>query len=242
MTRNLEEFNGKHKDQVCFIICPGPSVAEQDLEPLKNHVTIVVNSGYLAAPWATYFISDDWSVAKFSYFAELANSKHITVLLYENKLSNTAHLFGDRAVLFRHCKGINIPDIYEHKNPKNHIGETRSSLGSGIMISKIMGCSKIVLIGADCCRYNGYRYFWQAAPQKGPYRVDHVPLDNYKKCNVRGQVTDYDLLEIAKSWNILGPAINKKCSVYNASPISILRIFPKIDLKEFLEKELLSTV
>ena len=58
--RNLEEMNGIYKDTPCFIICPGPSVAAQNLEPLKNYVTIAVNSGYLAAPWANYFLSDDW--------------------------------------------------------------------------------------------------------------------------------------------------------------------------------------
>ena len=60
MVRNLEEFNGKHKGETCFIIGAGTSIHFQNLEPLKDHVTIAVNSGYVAANWASYFVSDDW--------------------------------------------------------------------------------------------------------------------------------------------------------------------------------------
>jgi len=58
--RNLEEFNGIHRGKTCFIIGAGASVHFQNLEPLKQHVTIAVNSGYVAANWASYFLSDDW--------------------------------------------------------------------------------------------------------------------------------------------------------------------------------------
>ena len=61
--RNLEEFNGIHKGKTCFVIGAGTSLHFQDLEPLKsmdNVVMIAVNSGYVAASWAGYFVSDDW--------------------------------------------------------------------------------------------------------------------------------------------------------------------------------------
>jgi len=177
------------------------------------------------------------------YFRDLRASQTTIALLYEDKLASSAHWFGDRAVLFRHRKGINIPDKYIHNDSKFHIGETRSSLGSAIMIARIMGCSDIVLLGVDGCRKFGKRYFWQLDPRlslyrefpyKVPFRNDGVPVDKYKKCKFKGQITDYDLVDINRSWDKLGNAINKKCKVYNASPISVLKIFQKIDLKEFL--------
>lgn len=245
--RNLEEFNGKYKDRetVCFIVGAGTSIHFQNLEPLKRHVTIAVNSGYVAVPWADFFVSDDWSIARWNfYFKDLVESTKTIALLYESKLADTAHLFGDRAVLFRHCKGINIPDKYEHKNPKQHIGETRTSVGAGIMIAHIMGCSKIVLLGIDGCRQFGQRYFWQLSPHispvrtepyEKPYRNDRIPSDNYRKIKIKGQVTDSDLIDINRSWSDFGNAVNKKCKVYNASESSTLKVFPKIDLERFLE-------
>lgn len=245
MIRNLEKFNGKYKDRLCFIIGAGTSLHFQNLEPLKNHITIAVNSGYVAVPWADFFVSDDWSVAHWSYFfKDLAESTKTIALLYENKLSNSVGLFGDRSVVFRHRKGIHIADKYDHFNKENHIGETRTSVGTGIMIANIMGCSKIILLGIDGCRQLGHRYFWQLShhlslyrtePYKQPYRNDKASWDHYHKVKVRGQVTDSDLIDINKSWSVFGNAVNKKCKVYNASENSALTVFPKVNLERFLE-------
>ncbi len=249
MTRNLEEFNGIYDGQqkTAFVIGAGTSLHFQDLEPLKNHITIAVNSGYVAAPWANYFVSDDWSIKRWSFlFKDLRESKTTIALLYEDKLSSCASWFGDRAVLFRHRKGINIPDKYIHNKPSFHIGETRSSLGSGIMIAHIMGCSKIVLMGVDGHRQNGCRYFWQlphmsslyrTEPYKKPYRSDKSNWDCFHKVKIQGQITDSDLIEINRSWMAFGRAVNKKCKVYNASENSTLTVFPKVNLERFLEDE-----
>ena len=235
--RNLEEFNNKYKNEPCFIVGAGPSIAlYEDLEPLKKHLTIAVNSGYVAVPFANYFISDDQGISHYSYFKGLKSAETI-VLLYEDKLKKCANWFGKRSVLFRHRKGIHIPDIYSHTNPKNHLGETRSSLGSAIMVANTMGCSPIYLLGVDCCRYNGFRYFWQISSKySAPYRDDNVPLDFYQKCRTYGEVTDFDLLDILKSWYNFGRAVNKKCLIYNCSLGSKLTIFPKVKLEDVISR------
>lgn len=245
MSRNLEEFNGKHKGSICFIIGAGPSLHFQNLEPLKNHITIAVNSGYIAVPWADYFISDDWSVERWDYFTEdLRKSEKTIALLYEEKLGKSAKLFGDRSVLFRHQKGICIPDRYDHFDEKNHIGEVRNSLGSGIMVAHIMGCSNIVLLGVDGYRQFGFRYFWQlphhtsfyrTEPYRKPHRSDKVVWDHFRKARIKGEMTDMDLVDINKSWKAFGNAVNKKCIVYNSSEDSLVTVFPKVNLEQFLE-------
>lgn len=246
MIRNLEEFNGKHKGRVCFVIGAGTSLHFQDLEPLKNHITIAVNSGYVGVPWADFFVSDDWSVARWSYFfKDLVESNKTIALLYENKLGDSVGLFGNRSVVFRHRKGIHIADSYDHSDKKNHIGETRTSVGTAIMIAHIMGCSKIVLMGIDGNRQLGHRYFWELSPHispyrtepyKKPYRNDGSVWDNYRKIKVKGQVTDSDLVDINRSWSAFGAAVNKKCKVYNVSENSSIEVFSKIDLETFLDQ------
>ncbi|MHA2279379.1 MAG: 6-hydroxymethylpterin diphosphokinase MptE-like protein [Promethearchaeota archaeon] len=234
--RNLAEFNGQFSGRTCFIVGAGPSLYGIDLEPVRDHVVIAVNSGYVATPWADFFVSDDWSVAHWSYFFRDLRQSRTTALLYEDKLAKSAGWFGDRSVLFRHQKGICIPDVYEHDDPKKHIGETRTSVGTAIMIAHIMGCSPICLLGIDCMRKSGLRYFWQISPylHNIPYRNDGVPIDRYKKCKIGGQINDYDLIDIKKTWSAFGEAINKKSTVYNCSKESVLGVFPKMELGDLV--------
>jgi hypothetical protein len=235
--RNLVEFNGEFSGKTCFVIGAGPSLYGVDLEPLRDHIVIAVNSGYVAAPWANFFVSDDWSVAHWSYFfRDLRESDHTIALLYEDKLAETAGWFGDRSVLFRHRKGIHIPHVYEHDKPKNHIGETRTSVGTAIMIAHVMGCSPIGLLGIDCTRKLGFRYFWQMSPPlyKQPYRNDGVPIERYKKCKIGGKISDYDLVDIKRTWSSFGEAVNEKCTVYNCSVESVLDVFPKMEMRKLI--------
>lgn len=245
MIRNLEEFNGKYKNRVCFVVGAGTSLHFQNLEPLKDHITIAVNSGYVGVPWANFFISDDWSISRWSYFfKDLTESTTTVALLFEDKLGSSVGRFGDRSVIFRHRGGIHIADRYDHSNKKNHIGETRTSVGTAIMIAHIMGCSKIVLLGIDGNRQFGKRYFWELShttslyrtePYNKPYRSDKSCWDHFRKVRAKGQTTDADLIDINKSWSAFGKAVNKRCKVYNASENSVIDVFPKVNLEQFLE-------
>lgn len=234
--RNLEEFNKKHDGDVAFILGSGPSVKMLDLTPLKDYVTIAVNSGYLAMPDADYFISDDWSVGRWSYFFDdLQASKHTIVLLYEDMLKNQAWQFGKRAVLFRHRQGYHLTDRYEHDNPEFRICQARTSAGSAVHVAHIMGCSKIVLIGIDCCRKDTNRYFW-TEEYKAPYRSDSIPPDRYRQVTHENRQTDIDLIEITQYWRSKAVYFNQKCKIFNASPITILDEFPKVNLQMFLRE------
>ena len=235
--RNLEEFNQKHTGKVAFVLGSGPSINMLDLAPLKEFVTIVVNSAYVAVPEADYFVSDDHSVARWSFFFnELRLSKTTVALLYEDMLKNDAWQFGDRAVMFRHRKGYHITNTYEHNNPDKHICQARTSVGSAIHIAHIMGCSKIVLIGIDCCRMDALRYFWgkRGSVTKRPYRDDSIPVDHYRRTFFENKQTDTDLIDITHYWRKQAHHFRKKCQIFNASPISVLTEFPKVNLQEFV--------
>lgn len=86
--RNLEEFNQKHTGQTAFLIGAGPSIIDLNLVPLKDHVTIAINSGYCAYEDADYFLTDDY-VQNWSYFfQDLVQSSKTIAFLYENELPN----------------------------------------------------------------------------------------------------------------------------------------------------------
>ena len=237
--RNLEEFNGKFAGKTCFILGAGCSLINQldDLHKLSNHITIAVNSGYVAYPASDFFISDDWSSASWSYFwRDLVESKTTTALLYDQKLTKSAPLFGSRAVMFKHRKGYNLTSVYSHTNREQYSWEARSSAGSAIGVAHIMGCEHIVLLGVDGRRVGDYRYFWQMPQWKGqkPYRNDNIKIDAFKRCEVQKIPTDIDLKSINDYWKMIGQKSPLK--IYNASPISIIQGMKTIPLSDAIEE------
>ena len=232
--RNLEEFNQKYASKTAFVIGSGPSLNSQDLTPLKDFVTIAVNSAYLAFPNSDYFLSDDWSCARWSYYMEDLRYSLTIPLLYEKMLWDQTAYFGDRAVLFRHRTGYHITDKYEHNNRENHICQARTSVGSAIHVAHIMGCSNIVLLGVDCCRTDSLRHFWQDRGKKKPRRLDGLPVDPHRRTTFEGQQSDTDLIDITRYWRDKAPFFLEKCKVFNASPVSALTVFPKVNLVQFI--------
>ena len=236
--RTLDEFNGKYKEKtMACILGSGPSLFHQNLELLKNYVVFTVNSSILAYPEADFFVSDDEDCFRFSYYTEDLRNSNATVLLYEDKLGHTAHLFGDRAVLFRHKADEKMNDEYSHNIWEKKIFRCRSSFSSAIHIAHIMQCSPIILLGLDACRDGSIRWFWQHPdfPNK-PRRTDGRPIDRYKRTRRRNTSTDTDLLDILQYWQMHGREINKKCTVYNASGKTVVDVFPRMPLEEILEK------
>ena len=78
------------------------------------------------------------------------------------------------------------------------------------MIAHTMGCSEIILVGVDGCRKFGRRYFWQLQQYISecqeslvmPFRNDGISVDRYEKCKLKGQITDVDLVDIGRTWEI----------------------------------------
>jgi len=234
--RTLEEFNGYYADKprTCFIVGAGTSIKDQDLSPLRDFVTIAVNSGYVAVPFADFFVSDDWATSKWSYFLhDLYYSKNTIALLYADKLQRLGQIFGDREVIFRHRTWYNLTDTYKHKEYALRVCQCRTSIGSAIHIAYIMGCTEIVLLGVDCCRAEDKRYFWQFKENQ-PFRVDKASIDPFYIVKLGIYQSDSDLVDILSFWETMGSNFLEKCQIYNASPISMLSIFPKVDLEDFI--------
>lgn len=232
--RNLEEYNGALKGQPVFIVASGPSLYFQDLLLIEDRVTIAVNSGFLAVPDCNFFISDDHSVANWSYFFRDLREAKTEVLLYEDKLKHVASLFGQRSVLYRHRTGYHVTDVYSHDDPTRRIIQCRSSVGSAIHVAHIMGCSPIVLLGVDGRRLSGNRYFWQFDRKRfgNPHRSDGFKTDGFKRVKNNGFESDEDLKSISDYWNSFGKQLLEKCEIYNASSFSNIQVFPKMRFED----------
>jgi len=233
MTLTLDAFNQIHAGKPACILGSGPSILSVDLSLLKHFVTFAVNGSILAYPQSDYFVSDDSDCVNWSYFSHELRESKAKALLYEDKFESIKNIFGKRTVYFRHRTGYNVTDKYEHENPPNRILQCRTSIGSAMHIAHIMGCKPLILVGIDCARLSGKRWFWEFPPYQRPKRLDGRVPDKYR----RFRDSDVDLVEILDYWQAQGTEFLKKTVVYNASPLSRVRVFQKIALKQFVSGE-----
>lgn len=141
-------------------------------------------------------------------------------------------LFGNRLVSFSHRKGYYFTDHYIHDHPKYGIWQSRSSSGSAVHCAFLLGFRTIVLLGMDCIYTNGKRHFYELNDHERPVRNRPFFQRRFLR-KIKENQTDSDLLEILNYWESVPKQIKNQFSLYNASPISVIKNIPKIDVGEF---------
>lgn len=232
----ISDLYNKHKDKMCFILGAGPSLHFADVEPLKDYITITVNSGIIKAKWCDYFLSDDIGVSSWEYYQDVLPRTDCTKLLYRDKLSHKcSHL--KNVLLFDHTwwyspseEKYNPPGIILNKT--GPIIGAITSVGSAVHFAYIMGCNPIVLLGCDCCYKDGHRYFWQYEGEEKTERksrYNNVIDDNYFESIYRGGTLNY--------WNEMYKAnshiIGKEVEIIDASD-GLINCFRKMSVKDIL--------
>jgi hypothetical protein len=233
-TNDLKDI---HKDKLCFIFGAGPSLHFIDTEPLRDYVSITVNSGVLKAKWCDYFLSDDVGVCTWSYYTDVLPKLGCIKLLYKDKLSNKCqHL--SNVMLFSHTwwyspstKSYNPPGICLTK--QEPIIGAINSVGSAVHFAYIMGCNPVVLMGCDCSYKDGHRYFWQYEGEEKPHRVASMRVisDSYYEKDYTEKSLVY--------WNVLAESnkriLESEMRVFDSSD-GILDCFPKMSIHNIMEE------
>ncbi len=243
MVTELKHLSNIHEGSMAFVIGSGPSLHFQEISPLKDYVTITVNSSILKVPNSDYFVSDDEGIQNWNYYKETLKNSSCVKLLYKQKLSSSVkHL--DNVLLFDHktwydararkyCEG----GIDMSKNPNDPIIGARTSLATAINWAYIMGCSPIVLLGADCCYYERYRYFWQFPGEKKAIPLNNQKIHSFPDKGKRdGKGIDTHCDDFIKYWDQFAHANKNKVDIIYASEGGILKCFPSMKLIEVLEK------
>jgi|19_taG_2_1085344.scaffolds.fasta_scaffold01444_3 hypothetical protein len=238
----VSDLVNKHEKRMGFVIGAGPSLHFQDLEPLKEHITIATNSALQKVTWCNYFLSDDWACTGWDYFWKLKGLP-CTKLFYDVKLKNR----------IKDLKGINKDEIvwYSHrqwhpkrpdcllmsKDPETPIIGSRTSAGSAVNFAYLMGCDPIVLLGCDCCHSEErHRYYWQYSDEKKCRPIARIPLQ-LSPTKRKGEIwTDSHSDDFLKYWGQLARQSKKQgINIINASG-GIMDSFPRMKLEEVLEK------
>jgi hypothetical protein len=233
----MKDLQNNHSGKLCFIYGAGPSLNNVNDEGLSNYINITVNSGFIKNPNCDFFVSDDSAITNWNYYNSIWRS-HCKKLLFRDRFESICD--GKKDVIFyEHTwwfspkdKKYNLDGLKLTKD--GPIVGARTSVGSAVHLAYIMSCNPIVLLGNDCRIINRKRYYWQYFSKKQqPYRIKGTTF------NERTQNIGFSEKDFVEYWNKFAKVnkkiIGKDVDIIDCSD-SNLRCFPKMNLKEVLDK------
>ena len=228
----LKDFKKKHNGEIAFLLGGGPSLHYLDIDMIKDHVTITVNSAIEKMFLCDYFVSDDHDISGWNYYESLHMSP-CTKFLYKDKFEGKCGKLKD-LVLYSHTwwyspedKSYNFDGL--RLTEDEPIVGARTSMGSAVHIAYIMGCNPIVLLGNDCQLKDRKRYYWQFPGEKKQFRVKG------RKFTHQTQNRGFSKDSFAEYWKHFA-RVNKDndVNIIDASD-SCLDCFPKMSVIEVLD-------
>ncbi len=236
----ISDFKNKYKGEIGFILGGGPSLHNIDIDLIKDHVCIAVNSGIVKYPDSDFFISDDVDIKGWNYYSDIIKNSNCIKFLYEKKFKNICKELNN-FILFSHTwwfspedKTYNLDGLKLTKNEP--IIGARLSTASALHILYIMGCDPIILLGNDCQLSKDkhqFRYFWQFPGEKKQYRIKG------RKFTHQTQNRGFNEKDFKEYWNCFAKVnkniLGKDVDIIDASDSS-LNCFPKMTIKEILDK------
>lgn len=199
-------------DSLVVCIASGPSLTRQQVEKVEGLKCIVVNDGYLLAPWAEilYFADPRW------------REWHVQRPEYQAFAGVQITIEGSHGWE----KLVDVPGIFTMRNMGSHppLSTTRNGLATGqnsgyqaLNIAYLLGASRVILLGYDMKTGAGGRMHWFG---DHPLKTNPAMLSAYEQ-----------------NFGHLAPELKKRgLEVLNCSPDSALRCFPKVPLDEALAR------
>lgn len=235
-----ENLRGIHANRLCIIAGTGPSTRHLTPETAAKHLVIAVNAAIIKFPKAQYFFTcDPGSVIRKLWQSVLASS--CTVLIGK---PDSPEGFGhyDCRTGTRYLDGIESRCVHVVRNPdppalrfdsKDKVlifGQ--SSAHCAVHLAYLMGCSPIVLVGCDCGREDGKRYF-SDFPGQEQY-ADEWTLTG-ENAQYIPPIDDGALAEFVNYWNRIA-IDNPQMKLINCGN-AVFPDIPKGNLMEVLSKE-----
>lgn len=230
----LKRLKNIHKGEKCFIVATGSSLTIHDLELLKGHLSISVNSivmSYDKTDWRPnyYVVVDDVPVRN------VMRQKGESYDLWHNidpEHIIVAHYFRRRFKLPKEVMSCRWMDIGLRLNEGNvkfsddfflqaYNGYTVVYVC--LQLAVYMGCSEIYLLGCDC-NYVGVN------DHAFDYKVD---ADTQKSMQDSGAIMAqrmFSAYQVAKKY-----ADSHGIKIFNATRGGKLEVFPRISLEEALK-------
>lgn len=154
------DLKNKHRDQRCFILCSGPSIAAEDLRPLRNEICITtgafyrferfqdIRPAYHCIPNLDPYIED----RAVDFFREVDREIGAATLFLgasEFDFIQRRRLFPSRTVRWLLMKGSQFPDSVDALDPCERLPRPRVVAIMGLLLALCMGFREIHLLGVD---------------------------------------------------------------------------------------------
>ncbi len=130
--KNIEEFNGRHKEKNLFILASGPSLNDLDLEPLRRRLTMGLNRSFMAYPEPYYHCVFDYRL--FDLYPEELSKCRILFTLEGRPFGLPLNLLGSKGFSYDLNEGI-------------YSGFTISYFA--LQLAAYMGFQRIFFLGLD---------------------------------------------------------------------------------------------
>lgn len=200
----------------------GPSVASQNIEALRGHRVIAVNSSWVLAPFAdiVFFGDGRWWRAESECSRRLHRglpepaAQYGELLLasgYVGRIVTCAESVHDRAPILKLHK-MRLPGL--STDPRSVVMR-RTSMTAAINLAVHLGVKSIVLLGLD----------GKPAIDGRTHHHEHHPWDQRTNCWME------QLEDLA---SIVRPLLNLGIEVINANPDSAVKLWPIVPLQDCL--------
>ena len=234
LSRNII-FKDKHRNQRGFVIVNGPSLKNQNLEPLKNEITFVVSGfwkheiiniwepTYYSLLDKNFFLYDKHIVKFYDNLNRKIKKSIFFMPLYRGYEANEKHHFIQSSrTYFIACYGAPFPSVELTTLIQGFAGVSAFALAQAIY----MGCNPIYLLGFDhdYLAYRGIdRHFYEENTIQGSIlgtipMVDLIPYDKEMEANINLWKNYRSLKDVADQKNI---------KIYNATDGGYLDVFDR---------------
>jgi hypothetical protein len=238
LLRLNEKLRNCHAGQRCFVIGNGPSLATQDLAPLGNEITFVMNAFWrhpILDTWQpTYFcfadpVWHDGSEAVKRSFESIRARAHSATYIFplagKSAVERDALVPIDSTYFFAFQSqpiGFSVADTFDLTRP---IPFPFSTAQLAIMAAMFMGCTPIYLMGLD--------HNWLALRGQETHFFSTTSIENHSTAN--GQLNDsYDteIDSVAKLWKgyrkLHSLAEAEGIQIFNATAGGFLDVFERV--------------
>lgn len=235
--KNIEQLKNCEKGKRCFIIATGPSLRIEDLEQLKDEVTIAVNGIYRIfdqTDWRpTYYRVGDLSWFKRNLYNNLEiiesfckKKAVINDTIRDNVASNK---LGDKTIVVPMSFINNYMKFkkrfFRYSWNLLHGMYTGGTITNGsICLATYLGCKEIYLLGCDCDYMS---------------KIKHIGIDGE---NIKDIIKDEEKETIPikqqTGYQRVKEAVSKRnVKVYNATRGGKLEVFPRVNFDEIIGKK-----
>lgn len=237
LARN-ERFRNRHAGRRCFVIGNGPSLANEDIAPLRDEITIVMNSFHrhpVLSLWKpTYYCRADPGPSfdtpeRVRTIREYVEPVAPQACMFAISLRPVIEAHGvlppDRVFYFRGvCDLAEWPaDVYEPDFTRG-IPYPGNTGHLAILFAMFLGCSPICLLGMDhdyLAHRSVSRHFYPASADDCGGDDD---LGTYTYMEMmRQQVREWERYEVLRAI-----AARRGCAILNATAGSFLDLFPRV--------------